>query len=155
MRKNCCAIAGGGLHANSGVVGEAEQADLHSGDASTGRAFHQYFEIGGESYRRAQQCAEKSTNNNGRETNAEHDTLLYTRKGFGDVVRAGLLADELRLISRTAAGPSRLHSGLAPRLAYSCAAARGLPPPPSSADETTERANIDWQGAIPNQAGSG
>src|ERR1039458_182133 len=105
MRKNCCAIAGGGLHANSGVVGGAEQTDLHSGDASTGRAFHGHFEIGGESCRRAQQCAEKSTNNNGRETNAEHDTLLYTRKGFGDVVRAGLLADELRFASPTAAGP--------------------------------------------------
>src|SRR5271169_2942830 len=39
--------------------------------------------------------------------------LLCTRKGLV-TVRAGLLACELRLASRTAAGPSRLHSGLAP-----------------------------------------
>src|SRR5208337_954004 len=39
--------------------------------------------------------------------------LLCTRKGLV-TVRAGLLACELRFASRTAAGPSRLHSGLAP-----------------------------------------
>src|ERR1019366_7498825 len=46
-----------------------------------GRAFHQQFEIGCEGRCRTQQCDENSTNN-GRETNAEHDTLLYTRKGL-------------------------------------------------------------------------
>src|SRR5208337_2846292 len=69
--------------------------------------------------------------------------LLCTRKGLV-TIRAGLLACELRFASRTAAGPSRLHSGLPPKLAYSCAAARALHPLPSSAQ--AERANASWQG---------
>ncbi len=81
VRERCRAVAGSGLHGDPGVIGDAKQADLHSGDALAGRALYGYFEIGRKRRCRTQQHDENSTKN-GRETNAEHDTLLYTRKGL-------------------------------------------------------------------------
>ena len=46
MRKRCRAVSGGGLYSDSGVVGDAKQADLHAGDTLAGRAFYGHFEIG-------------------------------------------------------------------------------------------------------------
>src|SRR5271157_2302661 len=53
--------------------------------------------------------------------------LLCTRKGLV-TVRAGLLACELRFASRTAAGPSRLHSGLAPKTRLQLRGSAGVSP---------------------------
>src|SRR5271167_3715511 len=53
--------------------------------------------------------------------------LLCTRKGLV-TVRAGLLACELRYTSQTAAGPSRLHSGLSPTTRLQLRGSAGVSP---------------------------
>ena len=59
-------------------------------------------------------------------TGAPHRTQIGVRRG--PVVRAGLLACELRFASRTAAGPSRLHSGLAPKTRLQLRGSAGVSP---------------------------
>ncbi len=74
-------------------------------------------------------CANTAGDENhghGERRTRRHDTPPLHAKGVGDVVRAGLLACELRLASRTAAGPSRLHSGLSARDSLTVARQRGL-----------------------------
>ena len=65
--------------ADSGIVGNAKQADLHTGDALTGRAFHQYFEIGCEGRCRAQQH-ERATREQWSRRRTLDMTLSFTRE---------------------------------------------------------------------------
>ena len=73
------AVAGGGLHSDSGVVAGAKQADLHAGNALAGRTLHGYFEIGRKSCCATQQRGQHDAND-------EHDTPPLHAKGVGDSI---------------------------------------------------------------------